>query len=85
MKRVPKRSARLIALTWAIRDGLIEPGRSNMSEVARALGVNRATILRDMRDVQQTMDEVGSVYARLRNMPIPSDTSNLRNAKDGPK
>ena len=82
-KRVPKRSARLIALTWAIRDGIIDPDRSNMSEVARALGVDRATILRDLRDVRQTMDEIGGIYARLRTMPHPSDTSNLRSAKEG--
>lgn len=81
-KRMARRTGRLLGLHWAITDGWIDPESSNMSEIARLLGVNRSTVLRDLADAQDVAAEAGRVYARLRRMKPPSDTSAWRRPRN---
>ena len=65
--KMDTKAARLIALGHAIQEGYFNPETVNMSDLARALGVHRGTIMRDLCAVQSMLDESRRIQAILRN------------------
>lgn len=63
------KAARLVALGHAIQEGYFDPGTVNMSDLARTLGVNRSTILKDLRVISEILDESKQIQTTLRNTP----------------
>lgn len=67
--RVGTRTARLIALSMAIQEQLFDPQSVNMSDIAKVIGVNRSTILKDFAVLNSVFDEAREMQAKLRNAP----------------
>ena len=72
MYRSGTRTARLIALSMAIQEGQFDPDNANMSEIAKALGVNRSTIFKDFDVIRSVFSESGEMQAKLRNANVSS-------------
>lgn len=68
--RTDTKAARLVAFAVATELGLFDPATVNMSELARLLGVHRATILRDLGSVQVVIDESKRIQALLCQTPV---------------
>lgn len=69
-QRTDTKAARLVAFGHAIQEGYFDPTTVNMSDLARLLGVHRATIMRDMECVQAVIDESRRIQALLRQTPV---------------
>ena len=67
--RTDTKAARLVAFGHAIQEGYFDPATVNMSDLARLLGVHRATIMRDLESVQEVIEESKRIQAQLRSAP----------------
>lgn len=66
-RKSSNRAARIIALMRAREEGLLEG--VTLQELADALQVgHRCTVMRDLRDVDDTMAQAGPMLERLRNV-----------------
>lgn len=70
------KAARLIALSHAIQEEYFDPDTVNMSDVARALGVSRGTIMRDLDVVNEMMESAKQMQATLRSTPTTTSRRN---------
>jgi len=64
------KAARLVAFGHAIQEGYFDPSRVNMSELARLMNVHRSTIMRDLRSVEEVIEEAKRLQALLRQAPV---------------
>lgn len=64
-----QKSARIVALAHAIQEGYFNPTNVNMSDLARGLGVSRGTIMRDLVEVDEMLDEAKRIQSVLRSLP----------------
>lgn len=64
------KAARLVAFGHAIQEGYFDPERVNMSDLARMMNVHRSTIMRDLRSVQEVIEEAKRLQAMLRQTPV---------------
>lgn len=64
------KSARLMALGYAIQEGYFDPDTVNMSDIAEVFCVHRGTIMRDLREVQAMLDTAKEYQTVLRNASL---------------